>query len=143
MISKDKKGYHCWVTNLTKRDIGIGDLGVEVKSMTTVDLLSPGHSYLTVSRIKKSMESGSLKRRKDQKSLIIRFSKPELIERKIEVSKVTFPGKYRSSVKFEEKVYKELEVGGSFDDDDKFAENMADIGEDQHTAAIQINREKE
>ena len=135
------KGYHCFVTNITKRDIHIGDLGIIVRSFQTIDLLNENHSILTVEKVQKSLEKGSLCKRIQKKQLLIRQSAPQKAERILEVSNVIFPHRKRTAVKFEEKVFEELEVG--IEDEDLFAEDMADIASADRAASIDLMKEEE
>lgn len=131
-------GHHCWVTNITKRDILIGDLGARVPSMKTVDLLDNRHSIYTVEKVKKSLEAGSLKARLQAKQILIRQSEPQPQVRVLESSKITFPNKKRSTIKFEEKVFEELEIDDSFEEEELFAEEMADLAAIDHAASIDL-----
>lgn len=139
MTKPSNIGYHCWVTNVTKRDILVGDLGARIPSMKTVDLLDNRHSIYTVEKVKKSLESGSLARRLAAKQILVRQSQPETISnRTIEVSKITFPNKKRSTVKFEEKVFEELELEATPEDEEIFAEEMAESAIADHAATIDL-----
>lgn len=141
MTKPSNIGYHCWVTNVTKRDILVGDLGVKIPAMRTVDLLDNRHSILTLDKVKKSLESGSLARRlaTKPKQILIRQSEPEPpLARQIDLSKVTFPNKKRSTIKFEEKVFEELELDSTPEDEELFAEEMAESAVIDHAATIDL-----
>ena len=137
------KGYHCYVTNITKRDIHIGDLGIKISPFQTVDLLNERHSILTVERVKKSIEQGSLFKRLQKKQLLIRQSEPKQTQRTLEVSKAIFPHRKRTAVKFEEKVFEELEIGTDLEDEDAFAEEMADTVSADRAVSIDLTKEEE
>ncbi|HUU87440.1 MAG TPA: hypothetical protein VMX17_06770 [Candidatus Glassbacteria bacterium] len=125
MKNPKNKGYHCWVTNITKKDIGLSDLGVSIRSKTTLDILDCRHSYLTVEQVNKSIKYGSLGKRIKQKLLILRYSEPEPINPYREVvSTVSFPNRKRSILTHEAPDFEELEF--SMEDDLKFAEETAD-----------------
>lgn len=136
-------GYHCWVTNLTKRDILVGDLGARIPSMKTVDLLDDYHSIYTLDQINKSKECGSLAARLKAKQIIIRETAPQVnnIERTIDVSQVSFPNRNRSIVKNEERIFKELEIGNAKEEEEIFAEEMAESAINDHAATINLLKE--
>ncbi len=137
-------GYHCWVTNMTKRDILIGDLGARIPSMKTVDLLDDWHSIYTLERVQKSLESGSLFARKKAKQILVRQSAPgQKPPRTLDVSNVSYPNRARSTIKFEEKVFEELEIGGSREEEEIFADEMAESAVVDHAATIDLLKDNE
>jgi len=134
-------GYHCWVTNFTKRDILIGDLGVRIPAKGTVDLLDPRHSYLSLERVTYSLEKGSLARRMDPKiqpkQIGVRHGPPQVLpKRVISKSEVSFPNKDRSLVKIEEKSFPELELDAM--DEENFAEEMAESALMDHAPTMSL-----
>jgi len=143
MKMPQNKGYHCFVTNITKNDIHIGDLGIIVNPYKTIDLLNEKHSILTIDQVKKSIEQGSLFKRIQKKQLLIRQSAPQKAERILDVSKVIFPHRKRTAVKFEEKVFEELEIGLNLEDEEIFAEEMADIASENRKSFINLTDNEE
>lgn len=98
-----------WITNISKKDINLYDLGVNVKSMTSINLLDPKHYFLTESQIEKSLESGSLRQKLG--NIIIRESAPKLEKKKIAIDKYSaIPTRLRSLVEIEEEYYQELDI---------------------------------
>ena len=142
MKNSNNKGYHCWVSNITKRDVRLGDLGVCIRSKTTLDLLDCSHSHLSIEQVKKSIENGSLKKRIKQKALFLRYSEPEpKMPRQIEVSEASFPERKRSLVIHTEPEFDELDF--TSEDEVKFAEETAESALKEHAAKIQISTDSE
>ncbi|HUU88073.1 MAG TPA: hypothetical protein VMX17_10015 [Candidatus Glassbacteria bacterium] len=142
MKNPNNKGYHCWVSNITKRDIRLADLGVCIRSKTTLDLLSCNHSHLTVAQVKKSIENGSLKKRIMQKALFLRYSEPEAkVPRQIEISEAIFPERKRSIIVHKEPEFDELDF--TLEDEANFAEETAESALKEHAARIQISTDSE
>jgi hypothetical protein len=122
-----QKGAHCWVTNVTKTRIIIGDLGLPIAPWQTLDLLDPRYSILTAEQVAKSEESGSLCKRKKQKVIVVRRSEPVKVqERQIEVSKASYPYKLRSLVEIENPIFEELEFEMDDAANEAFANKNAD-----------------
>jgi len=136
-------GYHCWITNITNRDILIGDLGARVPAKKTIDLLDNYHSIYTLDQIKKSKETGSLAARLKAKQIIIRDTEPVInnAERTISISNTSFPNRNRSIVKNEERIFKELEIDDAKDNEEAFAEEMAESAIKDHAATIDLLKE--
>jgi len=117
MFNKDNIGYHCWVINRTKSKIIISDLGWTLQPNSTTDLLDCKHSRLSVSQVEKSFENGSLKEYYDKKIIGIRQVKPiPIMNRTIDIAKISYPTKNKTNIKLEEKHFKELEIDINEDD---------------------------
>jgi len=139
-LNKENFGYHCWVVNKTNRKITIGDLRLTLKPYDTLDILDYRHSNLSIKQVQLSLESGSLCERKKQKKIFIREIKPEIfVGRTIELSKVSFPNKGKSSVKIEEKIFAEFEIS---DDDNKFAMENTENAIEEHAPQINFRKEE-
>jgi len=123
-MRQENKGYHCWITNITKTKIVIGDLGITLNPRVTLDILDYRHSNLSIEQVAKSINEGSLSRRKAQNKIIIRQSAPPIEPiRRFDISKVSFPFKNSIGIKAEEKKYQEIEQ--DFEADEEFAmQNM-------------------
>jgi len=142
MKNPNNKGYHCWVSNISKRDILLGDLGVRIRSKTTLDLLDCRHSYLTIDQVKKSIASGSLGKRIKQKFLFLRYSEPEpKMPRQVEISNATFPDRKRSVIVHMEPEFDELDF--TREDEENFANETAESALKEHAAKIQISTDSE
>jgi hypothetical protein len=123
-MGKLNKGYHCWLTNITKYKIVLGDLKFTLQPRQTIDILDDKHSNYTVEEVQKSISSGSISK-KLNKSIYVRTSKPEpKRERKIKISEISYPYKSRSIVEVEEPNYDELEIEFS---DEEYAEENANL----------------
>lgn len=106
-----------WVTNISKKDISIGDLGILIKARSRVNLLSRFYK-IPMEKLLKSKESGSLSKRK--KELLIGFVAPEEEKKQIEVSsQPLYSEGLRSNYVIEEEVFEELDVP-----DESFADDM-------------------
>jgi len=135
------KGYHCWITNITKNKINLGDLGFTLKPYQTVDMLDERHSSYTVEQISDSIKNGSISKRLN-KSIYVRMSEPlKPIDRRIETSKTSFPYKQRTIVEVTEANYEELEIGIS---DEEYAVDNADTaGNENEIYLAGFNKIKE
>jgi len=121
---KPSKGYHCWLTNITKNKIVLSDLKFTLQPNQTIDILDSKHSNYTVEEINASIKTGSIGARLN-KSIFVRILPPKKhTDRKIEMSKVSFPYKQRSIVEVEEVDYEELHIGIS---DEEYADDNAEI----------------
>ena len=137
-INKDRKYYHCWVTNITKMNLTINDIGYTISPYKTMDVLDYLHSNLTPEKVQKSIESGDLKHGLDRKLLVIRQSEPEVEKpRTLEISKASFPNKQRSILEIEEKYYKELDFDSNFLSDEDFVEKTIESAQDDHKSIIE------
>ena len=137
-MRKENIGYHCWIVNLTNTHLSLTDVRVTLPPYSTMDILDYRHSSLTVQEVEKSLESGSLFTAQDKKRIRIRQSQPQALpEKTIELSQVSFPNKYRSSVVIEEKHYEELDL---FINDEEFAEQNAEMSMLEHEPKINIKK---
>lgn len=133
ILDPKRKNYHCWVTNLTKTNLVIHDIGYTLRPYSTVDVLDYKHSYLTPEKVQKSIDDGDLRERAEKSLIVIRQSAPEkVVEKTIEVCKASFPNKTRSVVEIEEKYYKELDFDDTFVSDEEFIENTLESAEEDH-----------
>lgn len=70
-----------WLTNITRTDIGLSDLNLTIRAYTSINILDPKHYYLTPEQIKRSLEGGSLFKRRDK--VVVRKVAPEGEERNL------------------------------------------------------------
>jgi len=112
-----------WITNITKQDITLADLGIKVVSYSTINILNPKkYPYITKDSIKKSLVDGSLFKR--QGKIIVR-EKPPVVEKPQLITSETYLIKpKRSGVEIKEIKYEELNIS-----DEVFAEENADLAE--------------
>lgn len=111
-----------WVSNVSKRDVGLADLGLVIPARKTVNLLDKRHYYLTKDQLIASATSGSLF--KKQNLVKVRKVPPYFEPRpKLEIAEnAVVPSRRRSAVQVEEIYHEELEIS-----DDAFAEQAADL----------------
>lgn len=135
------KGYHCWLTNITKNKIVLGDLRFTLKPYQTIDILDDRHSFYTIEQVANSIKNGSISKRLN-KSIFVRMSEPsKLPDRQIDMSKTSFPYKQRTIVEVSEPNYEELEIGMS---DEEYADENADsAGSENEIHLAGFNKEKE
>lgn len=114
-----------WITNITKRDVSLGDLNLTIRAYTSINLLDK-HYHFTMEQIEKSLkEGGSLYAK--QKMVYVRKIAP--ISRKmnrpilIDLYK-SGPQRTKSIYEVKYEKYEELEIS-----DEQFAEENADTAE--------------
>jgi len=119
-----------WITNISDRVVMLGDLGVAMKPKSIVNLLSK-HYHLTREQVEKSVNNGSIFRKRHL--IFVRQKAPDLFQPMIENKKEIYrPGEIRSLYEIEHKVYEEIENQINDKNVEIFAEEMADItDEDQ------------
>jgi len=133
-MKQNQKGYHCWITNISKNKVIIGDLGLPIAPRQTIDLLDPKRSYFTIEQIEKSVASGSLYKRINQKVIVIRKAVPEKPqERQINVAETSYPYKLLYLMELENPVFEELEFDSTDEADEAFANKNADYVNDERS----------
>ncbi|MFZ4795949.1 MAG: hypothetical protein ACOYMA_00550 [Bacteroidia bacterium] len=138
-MNKELIGYHCWLTNKTNRKIVVGDLRVTLQPYAILDILDYKHSVLTVNQVENSINVGSISKIIKLNKILIRKSEPKekATNTTIEVSKTSIQTRNRTSIKSQEKVFKELEL--NLDEDD-IADKNADMTEDEHKPKINMRQ---
>lgn len=119
-----------WVTNISNRNVTLADLALNIKAMTSVNLLDKKHYNYTLEQLTKSKESGSLFHKKDM--ILIRQTAAVKTEYKIPVLHNTFiPSRERSVLVIKEEHYEELNVSGEDQKkkDEQYAEENAEYAE--------------
>lgn len=110
-----------WITNITNKDVSLGDLYLSIKAYSSINLLDSKHYYYTWQQIVTSATSGSIFKRKNKIS--IRKFAPKSERKIIEVDKLSaIPSREKSIFEFKEEKYDELDIS-----DEKFAEENADL----------------
>jgi hypothetical protein len=116
-----------WITNITRKEVHLVDIGVRIKPMRSLNLLDKRHYSITKEQLDKSATSGYLFTRKND--VVIRKVPPlseqthtPLIDRD-----AVFQTRQRSSVELENIKYEELDVS-----DDEYAEENSDTAETDH-----------
>lgn len=113
-----------WVTNITNKNVTLGDLAISIPAFSSVNLLSKGYPHLNEDILNKSIKSGSLFIKRDK--IIKRIFPPQLIKQdtsKVDVN-TYLPNKPRSLLEIKHENYEELNLS-----DEEFAEQNADIAE--------------
>lgn len=100
-----------WVTNISNRDVSLGDLNISIKSMTSVDLLDKQrYPHLTLTILQNSEQSGSLFKKRDK----LRHRKvppPESKKEKIQVQLNAYiPSRQHSDLEIKQETYEELNI---------------------------------
>lgn len=95
-----------FITNITNRNITIGDLQMSFKAYTTVNLLDFKHYHFTEQQIIDSFQSGSLYKKRKMFKIVNNLPKKD--ENKIVNTKVIRFTPPRSIIKVEDKNFKEL-----------------------------------
>lgn len=125
-----------WITNITKKDVTLGDLNVTIRSFKSIDLLSKGF-YLTESQINNSLDKGSLSKRVKQNIISVCKVTPSPIptREKIEASKepIFSRGKFVTEIK--EEFYEELQIN-----DEEFAKEQAEFEELERQPILSRNK---
>lgn len=100
-----------WVTNFSKQDVSLSDLGVTVRSMTSVNLLDQTHyPHITLAMLEKSENSGSMFKRRDKVShrkVAPEAAPKETLQRD---TQAVIPIKARSILEIKEEKYEELNI---------------------------------
>jgi len=113
MASKDY-----WIVNISKLNVSLGDLGLTIPAMKTVNLGDNKHYKLTDEQIQKSINNGSIKLK--SKYLILRSCGPE-------INKKTKPCNFEPT-SFKKKIIGEIVKEKKFDEllisDEDFANEM-------------------
>jgi len=127
-MGKFNKGYHCWLINISKKKIVLGDLGFTLQPRQTIDILDDKHSNYTVEEVEKSINGGSISKRLNREIYIRMVPPPKQQARKLQVSKTSFPYKQRTIVEIEEPNYEELNLDIGISDEEFANENADEAG---------------
>lgn len=110
-----------WLTNLSNRNISLTDLNLTVKAYSSINLLDKRHYQYTIEQLQKSVESGSVFKKRDR--LVVRRVAPEILKANVPLLRETFiPTRERSTFAIKEENYEELNIS-----DEQFAKDNADI----------------
>lgn len=112
-----------WLTNTSKRNVSLADLGLTVKAMSSVNLLDNRHYYYTLEQLQKSAATGSIFNKR--KILFVRIVEPNIIKMNVPLIKETYlSSRQKSLYEIKEDNYEELNVS-----DEEFAAENADLTE--------------
>lgn len=116
-----------WITNISKRLISVGDLGILLQPHQSVNLLDSKHYTFTEAQIQTSLATGSLYKRSD-KIKVRKNPPPQALKgaSKVGLDETNqFPSKIRSLLEHKEFNYEEHQVT-----DDEYAAQNADLADE-------------
>jgi len=116
-----------WLSNFSNMNVSLADLNLTVKAYSTVNLLDKKHYKYTLEQLTKSVESGSIFKKRDK--LIVRKIAPvELNADILVISSAFIPSRARSVLVVEDKVYEEVNIIEEQRlEDEKFAAENIDL----------------
>jgi hypothetical protein len=121
-----------WITNVSKNIVCLNDLGVLIHPYQSMNLLDPGHHYITEDQIAHSLTTGSL-RKYSHKIVVRKIPPPDPTLKKSSniplAENINFPSKIRSILEHKEEKYPELELT-----DDEYAKENAELAEIDNAA---------
>ena len=110
-----------WVTNICNMNVSLADLNLTIKAYSSVNLLDKKHYQYTFEQLTKSVESGSIFKKRDK--IMVRKIAPEVLKSNIPLTRETFiPSRERSLYVIKEENYEELNVS-----DEQFADDNAEL----------------
>jgi len=112
---------HFWLTNMTDRIVSLPDLCVSINPYKSINLLDKKHYKYTLDQLEKSLESGSIFKKRGKVSL---RKVPPYIEKKqiLITENPVLPSKERSIVPSNDVQYEELNVS-----DEDFANENSNL----------------
>lgn len=114
-----------WITNISNRDITLHDLGVTIRSRTSINLLNKRHYQLTLEQLNDSLTKGSLFSRR--RAVIKRATAPTINSLSFKMAidhNAIIPSRTHSIYEIKQEQYDELIVS-----DEEFADANADTVE--------------
>jgi hypothetical protein len=120
---KKNENQSLWITNISKLNVTLADLGITIKARSSVNLLDKKHYKYTLDQIRKSIESGSIFKKRDK--IYERKVPPVSIKSNTPIVKDVFiPSRAKSVFVINEEKYNELDIS-----DEQFAEENIEIVE--------------
>lgn len=111
-MRKIVKELEFWVSNVSDKNVSVGDLFLTIPARKHVNLLDQKHYHFNLEQLEKSAESGSLFKKSDK--LKVRQVPPEIpVTPGIQVNKLPLflaKNKLRSTIVIQDEVYEELAV---------------------------------
>jgi hypothetical protein len=112
-----------WITNISNRNVSLGDLNLTVKAYMTVNLLDSRHYHLTSAQLHKSAKSGSIYAKRNM--IFVRLIPPEKNKiQSILTQENWIPSRARSAIPTIQPNYDELNLS-----DEAFAEEASELVE--------------
>lgn len=96
-----------YVTNISKCDMNLYDLGITVRSMTTINLLSR-KSIITKQQLLESCLNGSISKNVKTNMLIIKLNAPKIEKKTLEKANVFLNSRVKTAFKIEKKEISEI-----------------------------------
>lgn len=96
-----------YVTNISKCDMNLYDLGITVRSMTTINLLSR-KSTITKQQLLESCLKGSISKNIKTNMLIIKLNAPKVEKKTLEKANVFLNSRVKTAFKIEKKEISEI-----------------------------------
>jgi len=119
-----KQNKEFWITNISNRNVSLADLNLTIKAFSSINLLDNKHYHYTIEEIEKSVQSGSIYKKRDK--IFVRSVAPETIK----ATTITFkkdekiPSRHTSLFEIKQEKYEELDLT-----DEQFADENAEIAE--------------
>lgn len=117
-----------WVTNISKMNVSLRDLGLTIPAGRSMNLLDSRHHHFSHEELIKSAENGSLYTKRNK--VVVR-KVPPIVEQPLvfkEVSADCITSRRKSAIEVQEIRYEELELP-----DDVYAEQAADLTDSDYT----------
>ena len=116
-----KKDY--WVTNISKMNVGLSDLNLTIKALSSVNLLDKKHYSYTLEQLELSRLQGSIAKKKDK--IFVREIPPEIKKKETAfIRDAIMPNREKSIFDVKTIQYEELNLT-----DEQFADENAETAE--------------
>lgn len=124
-----KKEDTFWVINISNMNVSLADLNLTIKAFTSVNLLDKKHYKYTLEQLTKSVESGSIFKKRDK--IRKRQVAPEVLKVNIPFTNETFiPTRERSLFEIKNENFEELNFSeDQKKSDERFADENAETAE--------------
>lgn len=111
-----------WITNISNQDVALSDLGLTVRSFTSINLLDKKHyPYLNLKMIEVSEKTGSLFKKSTK--VVHRKIAPVVEKTLMAVDQISaIPTRQHSIIEVKEETYEELNIA-----DDDIISNISDV----------------
>ena len=120
-MNKKQPEISFWVSNISNRNVSLGDLALTIPAFSSVNLMDTRHYHYTLEQINKSVQSGSIFNKRNR--ICVRKYKPESIKTSITiVENSVIPSRERSTFQMKQEVFEEL-----LTTDDEYADENADF----------------
>lgn len=117
-----------WIVNVSDRNVSLSDLNLTVPAFCSMNLLDKKHHKYTIEQLEKSKQQGSIFKKRDK--IKIRENAPQASKNSPPVSfNSVLPSRQRSVMVIEEKTFEELEIMENQKQEEKFAEENAELAQ--------------